>query len=87
MAQANDFSIERLENGNYVVKGLNIYQDIDFVNGGYITTKQRAVEIRDLLVEQLNNPIRPEVNEVELLKQKIEIMQQALDDLLLGGMQ
>lgn len=86
MAQASDFSIERLENGNYVVKGLNIYQDIDFVNGGYITTEQRAIEIRDLLVEQLNKPIQPEVNEVELLKQKIELMEQALDDLLLGGM-
>ncbi|NRD80268.1 hypothetical protein HPT25_23380 [Bacillus sp. BRMEA1] len=47
---ANDFTIEQLANGNFVAKATGIYQDIDFVNGGFITTKERAQEIVNILV-------------------------------------
>lgn len=57
MATVTDFTIEQLSNENFVVKGLNYYQDIDFVNGGYLTTLQRAAEIRDIIIDQLNQPI------------------------------
>lgn len=67
--QASDFTIEKLENGNYVVKAPGIYQDIDFINGGYITTEQMAEEIRDLLIQQsipnINNTKKNKLSEVE----------------------
>jgi hypothetical protein len=50
--QISDFTIEKLVEGNYVVKAQGIYQDIDFVNGGYILTEHRAEEIRDLLISK-----------------------------------
>lgn len=65
--QTSDFTIEKLENGNYVVKTTGIYQDIDFVNGGYITTEQRAEEIRDLIVQQ-NTPSIDNIKKNKLME-------------------
>lgn len=57
MVTVNDFTIVQLEDQNFVVKSEGIHQDIDFVNGGFITTQTRAEEIRNLLIEQINTPI------------------------------
>lgn len=68
MKTTNDYSIEKLEDERFVIKTEGVYQDIDFINSGYIFTEQRAVEIRDLLIEQANMPVVEPVT----LEQKIE---------------
>lgn len=56
MKTINDYKIEEV-NGKWAVTTEGVYQNIDFINGGYILTEQRAVEIRNLMIEQANAPI------------------------------
>lgn len=79
--EISDFVIEKLDDGNFVVKAKGIYQDIDFVNGGNIPSHTRAEEIRDLMIEQMNAPIvEPISNE-----QRIKELEETVAMLMLGG--
>jgi len=60
-----DFTIRQLDDGNFVVLAAGIYQNIDFINGGFITTDKRATEILDLLLDQSNTPVIPEPTDAE----------------------
>lgn len=88
MIKPSDFVIKEEATGEYVVVGQGIYQDIDFEKGGSIKTKERAIELRDLLIESLNKPIEnvksPEEEIAQLKAQQI-LMQTAIDDLIMGG--
>lgn len=86
MIQSSDFIISKLTNGNYVIEGQGNYQDIDFVNGGYITTEQRANEIRDLMVTQANTPVVIPKSEAELITELQAQNAQMLLALVNGGL-
>jgi hypothetical protein len=76
-----DFTIEQTANG-FVVKGKGYYQDVDFVQGGLITSQARAEVIRDLLVEQANQP-RVDVVTTEMEVAAIKERQDAADAAIL----
>jgi hypothetical protein len=63
MAYTKDnFSIvENLSTHTFVIKSEGIRQEMDFEKGGLITSRDRAEEIRDLLIQRLNNPPPPSV--------------------------
>jgi len=73
-----DFTIEQLEDGNFVVLAPGIYQNIDFINGGFITTEQRAGEILNLLLEQANVPAEPQITDQEKIA-KLETQNKQLE--------
>jgi hypothetical protein len=79
-----DLKIEQLNN-KYVVVGKGVYQDIDFVNGGYIFTEQRASEIKELLIEQFNAPVIPVKTPEQRIAELEQIMADVIEIVMLGG--
>jgi hypothetical protein len=100
MVSTNDFQIKTREDGTYTVQGAGYDQYLDFENSGTpITTETRAIEIRDLLINMINNPVAPSPTqktpeeriadlETENTAMKAEnaAMKAALDDIILNGL-
>lgn len=83
MLAERNFAITELENGKFVVEGQGYYQNIDFRTGELITTEEQAIEVRDALIESINNPTPPEKTEIEILKEQV-IAQQVAINMILG---
>lgn len=82
-----DFTITQNQDNFYVITGHGFYQDTDFENNGAkISTEQRALEIAQILTDNLNAPIPPTPEqEIEELKKSQADQDEIIMNLLLGG--
>ena len=97
MDEVIGFEIIKLENGFYAIQGNSVYQDIDFISGGYIQTAEKAIEIREILIsdyiankEETSGELKSESElTIKQLDDKITDIQLAIVELVemnLGGM-